>query len=395
MSDQGAEQGGGGQAPGHQQVPWGAQHPQPGPWAYPGGWQPPYHGPPYHGPPYPGPQPPHAAAPVPLPRFPHPEPREYHEMLRTWNYAWWKPLVGILLVAVGMVIVAPVALFPVVVVGVVLEGGPFWESLERALLLEEVGPVSLLYLNLTLGSAILVTWFVMRVVHRMRPRWLTSVVPKMRWKLLFVFIGLSVVALVAMLAVSILIGMLVPGADDTAMPMEVNELTATTAALALVVLLTTPFQAAGEEYVFRGYLLQAVGSLSGSKWLALLVTSTLFALGHGVQNFPLFFDRFMFGLIAGWLVIRTGGLEAGIAMHILNNFLAFGYSLLFADISSSLNVAEASWWNIPVTLTQATTYAVLVLWVARRTGVQNRTESPADLLVRPLPATPGPVPVNR
>lgn len=396
MSDQGPDQGGGqGPAPGHQQAPWGSSYPQPGPGApYPGGWQPSYPGPSYPGwQPQPQPQP-YAAAPVPLPRFPHPEPREYHEMLRTWNYAWWKPVVGILLVALGMVIVAPVALFPVVVVGVALEGGPFWESLERALLMEEVGPVSLLYLNLTLGSAILVTWFVMRVVHRMRPRWLTSVVPKMRWKLLSVFIGLSVVALVAMLAVSILIGMLVPGADDTAMPMEVNELTATTAALALVVLLTTPFQAAGEEYVFRGYLLQAVGSLSGSKWVALLVTSTLFALGHGVQNFPLFFDRFMFGLIAGWLVIRTGGLEAGIAMHILNNFLAFGYSLLFADISSSLNVAEASWWNIPVTLTQAATYAVLVLWVARRTGVQNRTAPPADLRLQPTPAAPGPVPVN-
>ena len=28
----------------------------------------------------------------------------------------------------------------------------------------------------------------------------------------------------------------------------------------------------------------------------------------------------MFGLVAGWLVIRTGGLEAGIAMHILDLF---------------------------------------------------------------------------
>ena len=378
MSDQRPDpEHGGGSAPvpGHQQAPWGPP-PYPGT-PYPGGWQ----------------QPPYAA-PAPLPRFPHPEPREYHEMLRTWNYAWWKPVVGILLVAVGMMVVAPVALFPVVVAGVVVEGGPFWETLDRAPRMEEVGPVSLLYLNLTLGAAILVTWFVMRVVHRMRPRWLTSVVPKMRWKLLFVFIGLSVVALVAMLAVSILIGMLVPGADDASMPMQVNDLTATTVALALIVLLTTPFQAAGEEYVFRGYLLQAIGSLSGSKWVALLATSTLFAFGHGVQNFPLFFDRFMFGLIAGWLVIRTGGLEAGIAMHILNNFLAFGYSLLFADISASLNVAEASWWNIPVTLTQAGTYAALVLWVARRTGVQNRTAPPAGLLPRPAPAQPGAVPAN-
>ena len=81
----------------------------------------------------------------------------------------------------------------------------------------------------------------------------------------------------------------------------------------MIVVLTTPLQAAGEEYGFRGYLLQAFGSLFATARVdggRVLVSATLFALAHGVQNFPLFFDRFMFGLIAGWLVIRTGGLEA-------------------------------------------------------------------------------------
>ena len=171
----------------------------------------------------------------------------------------------------------------------------------------------------------------------------------------------------------------------------VNDFTTTTVILALIVLLTTPFQAAGEEYVFRGYLMQAIGSLSRSRWLALIVTATLFALAHGVQNFPLFFDRFMFGFIAGWLVIRTGGLEAGIAMHILNNFLAFGYALAFSDLSSTLNVSEVGWENIPLTLTQAGTYAALVLLVARKLDVQRRTEPPADLLPQEQPPKAQPV----
>jgi membrane protease YdiL (CAAX protease family) len=311
-----------------------------------------------------------------LPRYPHPEPREYHQMLRTWNYAWWKPVLGMALVVVGMVVVAPLLLMPVLVVGVMIEGGDFWANFEKAATLEAVGPASLLYLNLTLGSAILVTWVVMRLVHRMRPRWLTSVVPKMRWRLLFIYIGVSVVALVAQMLVAMLIENLMAGRQEVAPAGEMNELTATTALLALIVLVTTPFQAAGEEYVFRGYLMQAVGSLSRSRWLALLVTATLFAVAHGVQNFPLFFDRFMFGLIAGWLVIRTGGLEAGIAMHILNNFFAFGFALLFSDLSESLNVSEVGWENIPVTLTQALTYAGLVILVSRKLGVQRRTTPP-------------------
>ena len=95
-----------------------------------------------------------------------------------------------------------------------------------------------------------------------------------------------------------------------------------------------------------------------------------------MQNSPLFFDRFMFGLIAGLLVIRTGGLEAGIALHILNNLLAFGFAIVFGDLDSALNVSEARWWNMPVTLTQNGVYLLLVLWVARRMGLRNTTAPP-------------------
>jgi uncharacterized protein len=362
-----------GQQPGPGQPPYQGQPP----YGYPN-QQPPYGNPqqqpqwtpqqqePQWGPPAP---PPPAA---PLPSYPHPEPREYHQMLRTWNYAWWKPLVGILLVGVGMVVVAPLVLMPVLIAGVAIEGGPFWESFEEAATLQAIGPASLLYLNLTLGSTILVTWLVMRVIHRMRPRWLTSVAPKMRWKFFFVCIGLAVLALIAQIVVSALM----PGSQEADVVGEMNEFTTTTAVLALIVLVTTPLQAAGEEYVFRGYLMQALGSLFNNKWVAVVVTATLFAMAHGVQNFPLFFDRFMFGLIAGWLVVRTGGLEAGIAMHILNNFLAFGFALTFADLTESLNVSEVEWSNIPLTLTQSVVYAALVIFAAKKMGLRTRTNPP-------------------
>ena len=349
----------------------GPQGPSPQ-WGPPGGMPPsPYAGPP-----------PVAQKPT-MPPFPHPEPREYHQMLRTWNYAWWKPVLGVVLVLLGLVVVAPLVLMPILIVGVMFEPGSFWDNFQKAANLETVGPAALLYLNLSLGSSILVCWLVIRYVHRMRPRWLTSVVPKMRWKLLFIFVGISVVALVAQFVAQFVVNALT-GDQGSDLSGHANDITTTTVLLGLVVLLTTPLQAAGEEYVFRGYLMQAFGSFwsfSGvppwvTRWVAILGTSTLFALAHGVQNFPLFFDRFMFGLIAGWLVIRTGGLEVGIAMHILNNFFAFGYALAFSDISASLNVSEVGWENIPVTLAQAGTYAALALLVARKMDVQRRTRPP-------------------
>jgi hypothetical protein len=45
-----------------------------------------------------------------------------------------------------------------------------------------------------------------------------------------------------------------------------------------------------------------------------------------------------------------------------------------------LNVSEISWWNIPVTLAQSLVYVVLVLWVARRMGLENRTRPPETAL---------------
>lgn len=296
-------------------------------------------------------------------------------MYRTWNYHWWRPVVGILLLVIGTTVVVPLLVLPVLVIGVVIESGgrDFLDALVRAGTFQELTPSGLLFLNLTLGGLILWTWGLVRVLHQMRPRWLSSVVPKLRWKLLFLCVGLAVVALVAQLVAGLLIGS-GQGSDVTPTP---RPFTGTALALAVVILLTTPLQAAGEEYAFRGYLMQAVGSLTGSRWVALLATSVLFALAHGFQNPPLFFYRFAFGLVAGWLVIRTGGLEAGIALHVLNNYVALGSALMFGDINEALNVTEFSWADVPVTLTQPLVYAGLVLWVARRTQMQRRTRPPA------------------
>jgi uncharacterized protein len=340
---------------------------------------------------FPAPWPPHAAAPQPShephpaerPAFPHPEPRAYHEMYRTWSYRWWRPVVGIVALLAGMIIVLPLLLMPVLVVGVLIEGGEesFFDAFFRAGTFEELTPSGLLYLNLSLGGLILWTWLLIRVLHQMRPRWLSSVAPRLRWSYLFACTGLALVALIA----SVVVGTLLPESANPEMSTEGVDYTTTTLVLAVVILLTTPFQAIGEEYAFRGYLLQAVGSLTRRRWAALLVTSTLFAMAHGLQNPPLFFDRFMFGLVAGWLVIRTGGLEAGIAMHVLNNYLAFGLALAFSDINETLSVSEISWWNVPVTLTQSLVYAVLAAWVARRMGLRDRTSPPEGSAVEHRP----------
>ena len=303
---------------------------------------------------------------------PHPEPRSYPLILRTWTYKWWKPLVGILF-AVGALFVVQTVLLVILAVGVVVDGGPgtFVDRFEKAADMDTVTPWSMLYVNLGLASLTLIAFLVVRVVHNLRPRWLTSVVPGMRWKFFFGCLGLAVIALIASLAV----GLLLPE-DPNAVEGTAHWPTGQLLATAIVILVTTPLQALGEEYGFRGYLMQAFGSLFKSRVAAVLITALLFALAHGVQNFPLFFDRFTFGLIAGVLVVLVGGLEAGIALHILNNLLAFGVAIAFGQLDSALTVSEASWWQLPVTLVQNGLFLLLVLWLARRMGLRNMTAPP-------------------
>src|SRR6188472_456537 len=118
---------------------------------------------------------------------PHPEPRSYPLMLRTWDYAWWKPILGVLLAVVTFFVVQMV-LVVVLVAGAAFDSGPgtFSDKFTEAASLDTVTPWSMLYINLGLASLTLIAWFVERVVHRLRPRWLSSVLPGFRWKFFFV-----------------------------------------------------------------------------------------------------------------------------------------------------------------------------------------------------------------
>ena len=294
-------------------------------------------------------------------------------MLRTWTYAWWKPVVGIAF-AVLALLVAQFVLLSILVVGVIVDHQPgsFADRFAAAGTLKQVTPWSMLYLNLGLASLTLIAWLVVRVVHGLRPRWLSSVMPGMRWRFFFACLGLAVVALAA----SLVVGAVLPH-DPNGVSGTAHVPTGRLLATAIVILLTTPLQALGEEYGFRGYLMQAIGSLFKARWVALVLTSGLFALAHGTQNFPLFFDRFAFGLMAGLVVILVGGLEAGIALHILNNLLAFGIAIAYNQLDSTLNVSSASWWQLPVTIVQNGVFLLLVLWVARRMGLRTTTAPPS------------------
>jgi membrane protease YdiL (CAAX protease family) len=293
----------------------------------------------------------------------------YHRLHEAGLPGWWRPVIGLCIMVAGLTVFGGLVAVIPFALWYAATGADLQPSLTTLLDLKHPTPAGLAYLNVALALMIPLSWLVTRVMHGLLPRWLASVRPRLRWRYLAACLGVAVVALVA----TLLVGSVVPG-ESGDVGSSTNAFTSTTRDYLLVVAFLTPFQAAGEEYFFRGYLTQAFGGLFHRVSVAVVVPAFLFGLAHGLgQSAPVFFDRFAFGLVAGALVVLTGGLEAGIAMHVLNNWLAFGLALAYGDMASTLNPSGGSWWSIPVTLTQSLVYLGLAVLVSRRMGLSTTT----------------------
>jgi len=113
--------------------------------------------------------------------------------------------------------------------------------------------------------------------------------------------------------------------------------------LAIISILLIPFQAAFEEILFRGYLMQGFTAILGKRWFPLIMTSILFALLHGLNpevkeyGFLTMMPQYiLFGLIFGIITILDDGVEAAIGAHTANNaFLC----IMVTSKSSALQTA--------------------------------------------------------
>jgi uncharacterized protein len=144
-------------------------------------------------------------------------------------------------------------------------------------------------------------------------------------------------------------------------------------AFVVVVLLTTPLQAAGEEYLFRGLLLQALGALRWPLVVCCVVNGVLFAAAHLQFDPPLFADRALLGGVLAFLAARTGGLEAGIAIHTIYNVSTLLPAGILDRVDKTLDPRGVTW--VPFII-HAVLLAIIVPWVlaaaGRRTSLSTR-----------------------
>jgi len=283
-----------------------------------------------------------------------PDGASYPQVLRGQWYAWWRSLVGVVLgLSLFLLVTTVVSQALVMVFWATMAGDqPFQDFFTKAFAFEL--PIGMLAVNLGLAALIPLAWALMALIHQMRPRWLSSVQPRIRWRYLFGCLAIAAVALNGVMLLSTTVGK----------PLSVQTQQDFWAFLAVIVL-TSPIQAAAEEIFFRGYLLQALGSLVARPWFGVIASSVVFALLHGTQNVPLFVDRLAFGLLAGLLVWRTGGLEAGIAAHVINNVFAYLIAGLTTSVAALKAIKGIGWVDAAFDVGGFALFAVLAYVLAR------------------------------
>jgi len=369
------------------QQPYSAQAPYPGqatpPQPYAGGptygpaqyGQQPYPGQPYAPQPYPPaqygqqPYPPVLVDPALVTALPVEE-RSHPFFFRTPAWRWWKPIVAALVTA----LIATVLLTVPPLIGMVLDGTDFSEIANTGELV--LGPWGFLGNNVGLALAIPLAMLMQWAFFGQRPKWLSSVQGGFRWR----WFGRCVAAVAPIWLVILGIEYALTG-----LPPDIH-VRPYTVLLVIGILLTTPLQSAGEEYLMRGLEQRLVASyfkVETVGWVvATIVSSLTFMVLHGAADPWLNVFYFTFGAIASWLTWRTGGLEASVAIHVVNNVLSEAF-MPWTDFSGmfdrSAGSADAS---VLINVGVLVIAGGLLTWLARRGRVVARTAPGAEDVAR-------------
>lgn len=296
-----------------------------------------------------------------------PEQKAYPQLWRAPGIPPWRPLLATLVAAIGFFVVSGVVSVAVLVVEASLTGVA---TADLALGLAEgrYTPGAIFGNSLGLALVIPVTFLASAVVGQ-RPGFLSSVSGRFRWRWCGAACLITLPFVLAYLGLS-----LVLEGGVAALGLEVK---AYSWWLLAGLLLVTPFQAAAEEYLLRGVLLRTAGSWFASERVAFMVgavvSSLLFMLLHGASDPWLNGFYFAMGMLLSWLAWRTGGLEASIAVHTVNNMLGLGL-LPFQDLDLLFSRGDGA--GSPLVLIQLVLVAAPCVLLARRArtrGIQTRT----------------------
>ena len=286
----------------------------------------------------------------------------YHRLARSVpGYRWWKPLVTGL-IALGIFVGFTIVLVVILLASTVVfpEVGPIITKLITTGTIDNSAPVVLAF-SLSSIAVILPSVWLARLIMGPRPvGLLSSIAGRLRWRwmarlILPVLIAYGASTLFSVFLLPVLTGESIPH----------GAVSSSTWIVVLVAVLLVPLQATAEEFFFRGYLAQTIGGWLKHPLFAILLPVPLFTIGHQYDVWGLI-DVSVFAVVAGWLVWRTGGLEASIVAHVVNNTVIF---VIGAFGLVDVNSKTGSGLGVVISALTLALYAWLVVRAAKRFGL--------------------------
>jgi len=284
--------------------------------------------------------------------------KDYHRFFQVPTRKWWFGLIG--LIGTLALVVGYAMLLSLV------------PNLERP---DEVGawqyPLEFLAGQLLIaglfGIAVLAAW----IFYRQGFGWLSSVVGRFRWKWFamtaLVFCGGFLLFHIC----SFLLFGTPGGLELTFRPYTVL--------MIAVIVLVTPFQAAGEEYFFRGMIGRLIAASvpfrKAGLILSCLISTGCFMVLHQDTYLTNNILYIALGLATWWLAYRTGGIESSVALHAFMNITG-RWSLPFIDFAVLPDRVDNGMSELVLTLIFVVVLTLIIDFLARRRGLV-RMSSPS------------------
>lgn len=273
------------------------------------------------------------------------------------RFAWWRP---INLLVVGGLVTAftytTIVFITVVGTSIVIPGTVLSGPGESAL--------DVFLRCFMFASGILGGLAAIRVGMLLRPWFAVNVTGQARWRIQLIFVLIA-------LAVTVVLIPVVMAASGKNVTVEAG------GALILAYVVGTPLQCAGEEFVYRGFVQQAIGSWFSHRRLGFIistvVTAAAFGLVHSPGNLTGLSTFAVVGAILSWLAWRTGGLEASIALHTSYSLvLNLVTGLRSHEVNAFPYFGSEAWSAVGMIIPMLAGALLLAAWASRSQVVNQR-----------------------
>ncbi|EIJ36399.1 CPBP family intramembrane glutamic endopeptidase [Thiothrix nivea] len=232
---------------------------------------------------------------------------------------WWRYLVSIILIVFFWQVIGALPLGALVIV-LMGDNDPTTNVELDPLKFEGVDSIwPYLAINFTILGMLLGLFLAVRFIHKRYLRTVVTPLEQVDWRRLLLGFG---VFLLLIASATLIEALFKPG--EYAVSFDARQFLL----FLPVALVVTPLQAAAEELLFRGYLMQGMGLLTRSKAVPVLGSSLLFMAAHltnpemveDVYLVPVLY--FLLALFLAVITIKSNSLELAIGVHAANNLFA-------------------------------------------------------------------------